>query len=160
MLPTILPTPTGIKTHFGASYVGEPTFKSNLNCYYGTEKVLEKMHYFQAMKIGPKIFVTDNLIQYSEKVQQMIGYVRYEINLKLRASKGKVVTTLLPSIGICTKNIGRRHAISIQSYPPNSVKILEVEIKASDEFTDECKAPRGSPNKFRSIFIIQDISNF
>ena len=117
---------------------GEPTFKSNLNCYYGTEKVLEKMHYFEAMKIGPKIFVTDNVIQYSEKVQQMIGYVSYEI--KSRASKGKVVTTLLPSIGICTKKIGRRQAVSIQSYPPSSVRIPEVAIKASDEFTDECKA--------------------
>ena len=137
---------------------GEPTFKSNLICYYGTEKVLEKMHFVEAMKIGPKIFVTDNLIQYSEKVQQMIGYVRYEI--KSRASKGKVVTTLLPSIGICTKKIGRRQAVSIQSYPPSSVRIPEVAIKASDEFTDECKAPRGSPNKFRSIFIIQGISNF
>ena len=117
---------------------GEPTFKSNLICYYGTEKVFEKMHYFEAMKVGPKIFVTDNVIQYSEKVQQMIGYVRYEI--KSRASKGKVVTTLLPSIGICTKKIGRRQAVSIQSYPPSSVRIPEVAIKASDEFTDECKA--------------------
>ena len=66
---------TGIKNHFGASYVGEPTFKSNLNCYYGTEKVLEKMHYFEAMKIGPKIFVTDNVIQYSEKVHLFFYFV-------------------------------------------------------------------------------------
>jgi hypothetical protein len=72
---------------------GDPTFKSNLICYYGAEKVIGTMHYFDAMKVGPKLFIKEKVLQRTEKIQQMVGYVCYE--KKIRQTKTEQVTTVV-----------------------------------------------------------------
>ena len=124
---------------------GEPSFTSNLTCYYGTERIINNMHYFDAMKVGPKIFVQHNMIQCSEKIKQMVAFVRYETKTRT-TKKGETITTLLPSVGVCTKKNGRRQEnVFIDCYPPSSVRIPEKDITAPDEFAHECKT---TINKF------------